>query len=297
MTLQKRSITTGVARDRMLGLNLYLPVLMTGMLAFGALCAWLVALWRCEELAREQALILLTCLGCSLSLFPQYFFWRPDMVHLSEFMVPMTLTLLLACVAVFRAWTSVGRLLRAGMGIFLFFALLTLILYYINACQSQASGGIAVIQKKNIDFRAANGVNVKLSPGEHQDASVIYRIITAVSLPGEYLICYPYNPEINFMTDRPSYEYNFYVDNVMVPPDRFYKETIEKIDSHHPVAFVITDWEINNTEQSKFTHWAATTYVYIASHYTRAYQHGNVEVFVRPDRAVAIPQLGQELKY
>ena len=93
------------------------------------------------------------------------------------------------------------------------------------------------------------------------------------------------------MTDRPSYEYNFYIDNAMISSEKFHEETITKIALRHPVAFVITNWEVNNTEYSQFKNWASTTYLYIAEHYQLAYRQGNLEVFVRPDRAAAIPSL------
>ena len=236
----------------------------------------------CE--ATERSLTLLTSLGCSLTLFPQYFFWRPDMVHLSEFMVPMTLTILFGCHVSTAVWKFSNKLARIFLSLVLCTCLLTLILYYINAFQSQSSGGIAVIQHKSLDFHAANGVHVKLSATEYADAKAIYKIITSASRTGEYVICYPYNPEINFMTDRPSYEYNFYVDNAMIPPDRFYKETVQKITTYRPVVFVITNWEINNTAESEFKNWASQTYNFIAKNYKLAYRRGNVEVFVRPDR-------------
>ncbi len=288
-TLARRSLSAPTARDRMLAINLYLPILISGMLGALALGGWLLALYCGEERLRNDSLLLLTCLGCSLTLFPQYFFWRPDMVHLSEFMVPMTVTIIIALFLLGRHWSVRRGMLSIALAFFLFSGAITLLLYYINACQSQSSGGIAAGLNKHIEFHAANGVNVKLTPSEFADASAIYRIITTVSFPGEYLICYPYNPEINFMTGRPSYETNFYVDNVMVSPERFHRETLEKIARYRPVAFVVTNWEVNNTKESQFKNWASETYAFINEHYRLAYGHGNVEVFVRPDRAGLIP--------
>ena len=290
-TLARRSFTAPSARDRMLAINLHLPVLISLLLSVSALGGWFIALGRRDEELRVHSLMLLTCLGCSLALFPQYFFWRPDMVHLSEFMVPMTLTILIACFVLGREWMVRRGILRLGLGIFLLSASLTLVLYYINACQSQASGGIAVSLNKRIGFHAANGVNVKLTPAEFADASAICKVIASVSAPGEYLVCYPYNPEINFMTDRPSYEYNFYIDNAMVSSEQFHSETLGKIERYSPVAFVITNWEVNNTEISQFKNWASKTYAYISENYQLAYRHGTVEVFVRADRASKIPPL------
>lgn len=288
-TLARRSFTAETARDKMLAANLYLPVLISILLVPWAILGWIAALWRRDEELRRRSLILLTALGCSLALFPQYFFWRPDMVHLSEFMVPMTLTLLIAITFALPDWRRSGLLLRIGLGVLLSLSSLTLILYYINACQSQSSGGIAAGLNKRFEFHAANGVNVKLTQNEFKDAQALYRIITAVSSPGENIVCYPYNPEINFMTDRPSYEYNFYIDNAMVASDLFYEQTVGKITRYQPPVFVITDWEINNTEKSKFSDWASRTYGYIASNYKLAYKSGILEVYVRPDRAGKIP--------
>jgi hypothetical protein len=287
-TLARRSLTAASARDTMLALNLYLPILAASLLALGALGGWLLALWLHDETLRSRSLILLTSLGCSLTLFPQYFFWRPDMVHLSEFMVPMTMTLVIACALILLSWKNCGKLQRLFLGIFLFVSALTLLLYVINACQSQSSGGIAASVNKRFEFRAANGVRVKLTRHELQDATAIYRLITATTTPRDFVICYPYNPEINFMTDRPSYEYNFYIDNAMSPAD-FYQETVGKIQKYHPATFVITDWPINNTEESKFSNWASETYAYIKANYKLAYKDGNLEVFVRPDLAFKIP--------
>jgi hypothetical protein len=289
-TLSRRSFSSDSARDRMLAFNLYLPIALALFLSLGAGSLGLYALFCHKEPLRDQCLALLTALACSLTLFPQYFFWRPDMVHLSEFMVPLTVTIVISCTLLLSFWNKQRLFLRIIQGFYFFTAGLTLLLYYINACQSQSSGGIAAGQHKRLEFRAAHGVNVLLSPHEYQDASAITGIISAASSPGEFLICYPYNPEINFMTARPSYEYNFYVDNAMIPSDTFYKETVEKIEKFKPVAFVIIDWPINNTEESKFKCWAVETYGYIANHYSLAYRHGNLEVFVRPDRISLIPE-------
>lgn len=287
--LERRSFFSGDMRDRMLALNLYLPVLIALLLGGGGLVGLMRGVFYRDEAAGRRALVTLTCLGCSLALFPQYFFWRPDMVHLSEFMVPMTVTMVVAALLLAESWKTAQRFSRAVMAFLLALLGVTLVLYYINACQSQSSGGIATVQNKSVEFQASNGVRVKLTPGEFKDASAINGIISAVSEPSEYVICYPYNPEVNFMTDRPSYEHNLYADNG-IPPERFHSEAVAKIKKYHPVVFVVTDWEVNNTKESRFSDWAAATYGYIVSNYVRAYRNGNVEVFVRADRACRLPR-------
>jgi 4-amino-4-deoxy-L-arabinose transferase-like glycosyltransferase len=285
---ERRSLTSPAARDRMLALNIYLPIPLSLMALLGAFFAWIAALRRSDEEGAARALAVATSLGCSLVLFPQYFFWQPNMVHLSEFMVPMTLTLILSGVFVAEAWKTSGRLKRTALGAYLLLAAISLVLYYINACQSGGSGGIAVSLNKTMEFRAANGVCVKMTPQEFEENSSLAAIITAVSSPGEYVGCYPYHPEVNFMTDRPSFEHNLYADND-IPGDMFHRATMAKIAKYHPVAFVINNWEINGTEESRFCNWASETYRHITGNYVPAYRHGNFELYVRPDRADRIP--------
>jgi hypothetical protein len=285
---ERRSITDAEARDKMMALNLYLPIPISLMLFMGALAGWLRAMKRSDEAAARTAWTLMTSLGCALVLFPQYFFWQPNMVHLSEFMVPMTLVIIMSCLVAAESWQRVRTVGRFFLALYLVTASVALVLYYVNACQSGGSGGIAVSQHKSVEFRGLNGVRVKMTPGEFQDADAICRTITAVSSPGEYVICYPYHPEINFMTDRPSYEYNLYADND-IPGDRFHREMMKNIGKFHPVVFVINIWDINGTEESRFYNWAAESYLYLLSNYRLAYKHGNFEVYVRPDRADRIP--------
>ncbi|OHE78222.1 MAG: hypothetical protein A3F67_09855 [Verrucomicrobia bacterium RIFCSPHIGHO2_12_FULL_41_10] len=277
-TLARRSFISSDIRERMMALNLYLPIPCSLLLALLALIFLVIG-----SQSKQRGLILLTCLGTSLTLFPQYFFWRPDMVHLSEFMVPMTITLLIASTFALELWLCTGNLLRIFLSIFLLFAGAELLLYYINGCQSQSTGGIAISQGRNLEFKAANGVHVKLAPHELEEVQAIYQSVVTHSQPGEYVVCYPYNPEINFMTDRPSYRRDLYIDDITAPKN-FNQAAIKEIETYHPAVIVITDWPINGTEQSRFSQWAAETYHYIQNHYTADYQKGIIHVFVRPDK-------------
>lgn len=285
---QRISISSPKARDKIMALNLYLPIPLSLMLAAGGMIGWLLALGCGDRRGASSWLSGLTALGCSLVLFPQYFFWQPNMVHLSEFMVPMTVTILLSSLLAAETWRC-GGWRRIPAGIYLALALISLLLYYVNACQSGGSGGIAVSQHKSLRFRAANGVTVIMNPREFRENSAIRDLVAAVSDPGEFVICYPYYPEINFYTDRPSYERNVYADND-IPGDKFHRELLANVGRHHPVVFVINNWDINGTEDSRFCNWAWESYRYLTQNYTLGYKHGDFEVYVRPDRAARIPK-------
>jgi hypothetical protein len=297
-TLARRSFKAHKMSERLMALNLYFPILLSFLLMVMA-GSYLFSSQH-KVLSRTKndlqasslnhqrlspSLLLLTCLGCSLTLFPQYFFWRPDMVHLSEFMVPMSTTTLIATIFALDAYKKAGRLSRIFIILFCFSSIAGLLLYYNNGFQSQSTGGIAISQHRTVEFSGANGVHVKLTPQEFQEASAIYQSVIQHSKPGEYVICYPYNPEINFMTNRPSYRHNLYIDDLTAPDD-FDLITQEEIEKYHPAVIVITDWPINGTEHSRFTHWAAGAYEYIRSHYVADYEQGIIHVFVRPEPTI-----------
>lgn len=285
---ERISITSPKPRDKIMALNLYLPIPLSVMMLCGALTAWIAAVRRGNRAAGVRALSSLTALGCALVLFPQYFFWQPNMVHLSEFMVPMTVALIISCFGVVESWNDRGRVWRLFAGVYLVVALTALILYYINGCQSGGGGGIAVSQHKKFPFHAANGADVIMNAQEFEVNSAMRDLIVAVTDPGDFVICYPYHPEINFYTDRPSYEHNVYADND-IPGDKFYRALLVNSERHHPAVFVINNWDINSTEESRFYNWASEAYRHLTQHYLLGYKHGDFEVYVRPDRAERIP--------
>lgn len=273
--LIRRSFSSSDIREQLMAFNLYLPLIT----------AFFVVLLSCTLMLRSpkkivEGTVLLTCLACSFTLFPQYFFWRPDMVHLSEFMVPMTATLLITSFFAGKNFQTKSLFLKILAFLVLLISLLTISLYYISGCQSQSTGGIAISEHRTLEFVGANGVRVKLAPHEFEETNAIYQSILKNSKAGDYVICFPYNPEINFMTDRPSYRRDLYIDDMTAPPN-FDHQTILEIEQFKPAAIVIIDWPINGTEHSQFTHWASETYRYIQSHYRPDYEKGIIHVFVR----------------
>lgn len=276
-TLLRCSLFSSDLRERITALNLYLPIISSLLLVFVA-----VGFFFQKEIFpsfHQHSLQLLTALGCSLTLFPQYFFWRPDMVHLSEFMVPMTVTIILAIFFGYQAWFPSKGFSKFFIALFLFFGIVTLSLYFINGCQSQSTGGIAIREGRTKEFFGDNGVHVKLKPEEWEETSAIHQSILRHSKPKEHVVCFPYNPEINFMTNRPSYRSNLYCDDVTAPP-YFDEVAIREIETFHPAVIVINNWPINGTEHSRFCNWAAPTYNYIRSHYVLDYSKGIIQVFV-----------------
>jgi hypothetical protein len=285
---ERISIRSPKIRDKIMALNLYLPIVVAFFLTLGASAVWIASLISGSREAGATSLESLTALGCSLCLFPQYFFWQPNMVHLSEFMVPMTIATMLSCIAA-AGLVARGGIVRLAAAAYLALAATALVLYYVNACQSGGAGGIAVSQHKRFPFHASNGTDVVMNEEEFELNSALRDLINAVSDPGEFVICYPYQPEVNFYTDRPSYEKNVYADND-IPGDKFHANLLANEAKNHPAVFVLDNWDINGTEESRFYNWAWKSYRHLSRNYLLAYRHGDFEVYVRPDRADRIPE-------
>jgi hypothetical protein len=262
----------------------YLPIAVCLILVPLAAGGWLVAVVRHDPAARERALVVLVTTGSALTLFPQFFFFRPDTPHLSEFMVPFFLAL--ACAGWFAAagWSRRGRAGRLLAGTVIALGAANVGLYLFHALPKESAGTIAAREKRNRELVAENGVRVFLKKNEHEDLQRLAELIKTHTRPGDYLAAYPYQPTINFLTDRPAFEYNLYIDNAH-NVSRFHEETLEKFARFRPAVIVIDNRPVNQSEESRFLNWAAETYAWIRAQYTYAGTFRRQEVYFRPDLA------------
>ncbi len=271
--------------DRAFAMITYLPILAAGLIIPGFGIILLAALIRRDSARTVPALTVLTAMGCAFTLFPQFFFFRPDTPHLSEFMAPFLIAL--GC-AVWHA----GRWLAAPSSLVLrvFSACVIAVsaanasLYVYHSMPKESAGTIAAAKKKGAELIAQNGVRVFLKGPERDALQGLADMIASRTDPADYIVCYPYAPTINFMTNRRSYESNLYVDNATAP-ERFHEETLAEIARYRPAAIIIDNRKINKAESSQFSAWAAETYAHIQQTYRHAGTFGRQEVYLRPDKA------------
>ncbi len=129
-------------------------------------------------------------------------------------------------------------------------------------------------------FRAENGVNVWVSRRESEGLKVLQRLIQTHSKPGEYLVAYPYHPTVNVLADRPTYEKNVYIDNATSRPT-WDAEAIARMQKFRPSIVVLSDWDINGTESSRFSVWAEKTKTWIQTNYVYQGTYLDFEVYTR----------------
>jgi len=274
-------------RDRYFGVCLYYPVFWSAIFTGIASAMLGVAVFRGDGANKQRALTILTTTGCALSLFPQYFFFRPDAPHLSEFMVPFLPAVACSACAVWDAakassrtvWRSAAWILVVGSG--------ALVPLYLKAIMPRESAGTWFHQGPTVDFAADNGVRVKVTAKEAVALEGLRDAMRAHSGPDDHVVCYPYAPTVNFMTARRSYEHNLYIDDATAGTD-FEHGAIERAQRMRPAVFVIDNRPINGSEPSRFANWAHTFMDYLHANYrlVGTFQYGSRELYVyaRPDK-------------
>ncbi len=262
----------------------YLPILtIVGMLAW-TLVLLARGLFSDEPEAWRRPLAALVLLGGALTAFPQFFFFRPDAPHLSEFSpgywVGVTGAALLLG-AFGGSWKNTGLPGRIFFAVFAAHAAL----YLSCTMPNRWTGTIAAREEHDTRFTAANGVDVYVSENSARSLQALCKVVAENSKPGEYLVAYPYHPTINVMTNRPTYEKNVYIDNA--ERTRLWdEEAIKRFERFRPAVIVLSDWAMNGHDGSRFSVWAAPTKKWIQANYqfrgTFKTDVDEFEVYTRP---------------
>ncbi|HEY5768391.1 MAG TPA: hypothetical protein VIS71_00980 [Terrimicrobium sp.] len=283
--LQKRSLADVIRAktlsDRAFAVATYLPIPIALLILIPAAALLIGAFARSDFILRTEALALLVTTGSALTLFPQYFFFRPDTPHLSEFMAPFLVAIACALWIASR-WGNRNPVARIYWVLLVVICAVDIALYFFHAFPKESSGSVAARTKRKFELVAENGVRVWLKQKERDEVAEICRVIKKYTKPTDYIVCYPYAPTINFMTKRPSYEYNLYVDNAH-NVSAFFQETVAEVEKYRPGAILIDNRALNQTEDSRFHNWAAETYEWIKSNYAYAGTFRRQEIYLRPD--------------
>jgi hypothetical protein len=265
-------------RERAFALMIYYPAVLAPLLSLSASLIMLMAIFQKSESLKESSLIILTSIGCSLSLFPQYFFFRPDPPHLSEFMVPFMPALAVSSFALFKLTSqNIPNLARFGFYLIILMCIIAFPLY-MKAIMPRESAGTIFKTGELSTFTALNGVNVKVESRDLKQYEALRDVVLKNSKESDFVICYPYSPTINFFTNRRSYEHNLYIDNATAGIS-FQNQAIQRIEKYKPPVIVIDNWPVNKTEISRFNNWAEKLLRHITDNYKLhgVYQIGSRE--------------------
>ena len=222
----------------------------------------------------------LLLLGGSLTTFPQFFLFRPDRPHLSEFMPGFIIAMAGCVLLMWPRGTSRGLARRVAAGALAGFLCVHLLLFALFAFEHPSAGTIAARKGRKTRFVAENGVKVVVSKREAQVLTGVRDAVLKYSTAKDYLVCFPYMPGYNLMTNRRTYFRNVYVDNA-TRSGNWSEDTIRDLETKRPAVVVVDDRKINGLDASRFSQWAAKTYAYLKQNYTRAgrFDDGKIEVF------------------
>lgn len=228
-----------------------------------------------------DALVLGISLASAFTLFPQYFFFRPDPQHVSEMMCVFLVTMACSCGIALDRFGSATRSFRWLLLAWIALCLLSVYLYCDYGLAVPWMGSIARKKPNEVWFKADNGVIALLPAADAEESRQLYETVITHSSRNDYVVCFPYAPTVNFMTDRRSYLYNLYVDNA-TRPDDFDAKAITDIEKYRPAAILVNDDPMNVVEASRFSVWAAPTFAYIQQHYRYAGTFRRNAVYLAP---------------
>lgn len=275
-------------RERILTVLTYAPIIGFGIFLLAGLVGFLRSVGKPDFHLTAVPLRWLLLVGCSLTTFPQFFFFRPDRPHLSEFMPGYIVSMMAAAWLLWPRGAGrapVQRILAALVALFLAGQMLV---YAAFALQHPSAGTIAARNGRKARFQGENGVRVHTTKKEAAMLQGVYDVVMKATQPRDYVICFPYMPGYNVMTNRPTYLHNVYVDNA-TRGEHWSEKTIHDFEEKHPAVVIVDDREINGTPASRFSHWAAPVYAYLKKHYVAAGKFETVEVFLAPAAAATVP--------
>lgn len=265
---------------RFFALAIYFPVVSVPVVTFLGLIGLFSGWMRNNRLLWVSAFGLLVTVGCALSLFPQYFFFRPDSTHLAEFMVPYYAASAMGIWVGFLVWKGTGW---AGK-FWSLIAIIVVIAQLVVVCNGifgrEGSGSIRLARGRTEVFVGENGVRVRFSKEEYALWKAVTDVIWANSLPGEELVVFPYGPIFNVVTNRPTRMRKLFYDNATAE-EGFADRTIEELMQRQPAVVMIDNKQMNNTERSRFRNWARPVWDWLVANYRLELEMGELAVFVR----------------
>ena len=250
----------------------YAPLLALVPLALLAAGRWIRAV--VERRDPRFALAALALIGAALMMFPHYFFWRPDPPHLSEFGPGYWV----AVIGAFALLGTHGNRWQIPSRILATYLVVHCAVWVWRILPDRWCGTIAARENRETRFEGENGVHVYEQKKTAEWLKEAHRVIRENSTDSDYLVAWPYHPSFNVFTNRRSYEWRMYVDETIAKGD-WNARAIARMEDHKPRIVVISNWDINGTDASRFKNWGASIYAHIQANYELLGTYDNREKF------------------
>jgi hypothetical protein len=128
--------------------------------------------------------------------------------------------------------------------------------------------GVAFRRDRTYRLQIEDRLDLYVNRWEYKLLDGLNTMIRKASGPADYVLCFPYCPGINFVTDRPTFQKLLYVDDsFLTSRPNWLADMKEEIVAKSPKVIVIWNWDINRTRISRFSVWAASLYHFIGDTY------------------------------
>lgn len=262
----------------------YAPLVGFGVFFVAGVMGFFAAVIRRDFALNTVPIEWLVLIGGSLTTFPQFFFFRPDRPHLSEFMPGYIIAMMACAWLLWPRGPKPSRTRQVFASLVFLFLVGQLTAYALVAFQHPSAGTLVARFGRKARFQGENGVRVHTSKKEAAILQGVYDTVMKFSGPNDYLICFPYMPGYNVMTNRRTYLHNVYVDNA-TRGSHWAQKTIQDFQEKQPAVIITDDRDINGIPASKFSHWGAPVCAYLKKHYTLAAKFDGIEIYVQPAAA------------
>lgn len=282
--------------NRQMAFLTYVPVFVLFVVSCCMLSSVIRLEWRWRLIFTNDRVRPLLIMVLASAALPQFFFFRPDISHLSQFMPGYVV---LACIMMNRAWTlnSTPCAIRHSNGdsipwkknifpcVLTMFLVMHLSVYVWFGLNHERTGSIAVRSGRTLVFEANSGIRVFVN--EYSLAVLSELKARTLKYCGDdgHVIVFPYGAGINFMTGRRTFMKWLYCDDsFLIRRPGWQDETIEKLRRKRPAVVIINERSMNSTEISRFSNWAVNLKRFILDHYVlEGEEIGGWQLYVRSD--------------
>lgn len=234
-----------------LALLIYFPVLVVAAFTIITIAAWF-------RKQRTVIPVFLVALFAAIATLPHYFFFRPDLSHVANFMPGYVVLAAVIITAAIHLYATPNRVKRIAAAVVAGALMGHLGVYLGLGLNSDATGAIGTSGERTETFESVNGVDARVTAAEKTHLAALQDAVVNHSQPGDNIICYPYCPGVAFMTGRRLLLHNFFADDgTPLREPGWIDMAIARTRAAKPPVVIIMDWAVNGTDRSRFDVWAA----------------------------------------
>jgi len=215
--------------------------------------------------------------------FPHYFFFRPDLPHIANFMLGymVVVAALGAQLYTFARAADLQRWRRAIACVACALLVLQLVHTVWIGFMFSGNGAIAIAKDRPEIFTANDVVKVNVTTGAKDTLEFLNQVIRENSNPGDKIVCVPYCPGIAFMTQRQMMFNDFYVDDsFLVREPDWLPGAIQKTRDQRPPVVIVFNTALNGTKISRFKNWAAPYVSMLEEQASETVERGEITVYL-----------------